>query len=293
MDAKNYLAFDIGGTTIKYGVINAQGEFLLHNLIPNRIREAGVEVMLTDVVAKAQELAGIYRISSVGISTSGVVDMATGEITRPADTFPGYKGCKPGELISKAIGLPCVIDNDVNCAVLGEYYYGAAMQKSPVCCLTVGTGIGGATLIDGKLLYGASYFAGEIGHFPVAGGELEKVASTSALVRRVAEAKGLPVEEVNGKKIFAWAQAGDKDATDAIEVMLEALAQGIVYLLYSFNPQVVVIGGAVAAQEAYLMPRLLAKLQAKVLPELLETTEIAFSKLDNKASMLGVVAKCL
>jgi len=293
MDIKQYLALDIGGTTIKYGVVDALGTFMTHGLITNRIRSHGVATMLEDIVAVAKEMQSQYQLTAVGISTSGVVDIATGEILRSADTFPGYTNCNPGKIITEATGLPCIVDNDVNCAVLGEYYYGAAIKKSSVCCLTVGTGIGGATLLEGKLLYGKTYFAGEIGHFPVVGGELEKVASTSALVRRVAAAKGLPIAEVNGKKIFAWALAGDKAALEGIEIMVQALAQGIVYLLYGFNPEIVVIGGAVAAQEAYLKPMLMEKLSAMALPELLEATEIAFSKLENKASMLGAVAPYL
>ena len=293
MEQQLYLAFDIGGTTIKYGIINSCGDFLEHGLILNRIRSAGVKAMLSDLGEKAKELTDKYALTAIGVSTSGVIDVTTGEILWAAPHFPDYGHCNPGQMLTAATGLPCCVDNDVNCAVLGEYYRGVAKGKSPMCCLAIGTGIGGATLIDGKLLYGKGYFAGEIGHFPVAGGELEYMASTSALVRRVAKAKNLPLEAVNGEKIFAWAKDSDKIAVDAIDVMVQALAQGLVYLIYAINPEVIVLGGAVAAQEEYLKPRIMEKLRAMVVPELLKDTEIAFSKLENKAGMLGAISKYL
>lgn len=287
---KNYLAFDIGGTAIKYGVIQEGGTFLYNDKFPNVIRSQGVEQMLQDVIAKALELQKQYELSGVGISTSGVVDIISGEILRSADTFPGYTGQNPGARITEATGLPCVVDNDVNCAVLGEHLYGSAVGKNSVCCIALGTGIGGATILDGKMLYGKSYFAGEIGHFPVTGGEMEKVGSTYALVRNVAQRKGLPEAEVNGLKIFQWAKEGDQDAIDGINIMMRALAEGITNILYAINPEAVVIGGAVAAQEEYLRPILMEKLEKLVMPDLLAATEIVFSKLDNTASMLGAVA---
>lgn len=293
MQEKLYLAFDIGGTAIKYGIITENGNFLYHSQFPNLIREEGVERMLEDIVTTAKNMQEQYELQAIGLSTSGVVDMKTGEMLRPADTFPGYKGKYPGQLLTEATGLPCHVDNDVNCAVLGEYHFGAAQGRSPVCCMAVGTGIGGATLIDGRLFYGATYFAGEIGHFPVPGGELEKVASTYALVKRVAAAKNMSEQQVNGKQIFAWAQAGDAVSIAAINDMMKTLAQGMVYLLYAFNPQIIVLGGAIAAQEAYLRPLLMEHLQRLVIPELLENTEIAFSQLNNTASMLGAVSPYL
>ena len=290
MEAKLYLAFDIGGTNIKYGIIREDGSFLLHSLLRNRIREAGVQAMLGDLVSIAQRLQTEYKLSAIGISTSGVVDVGSGELLRAAVTFPGYKGCNPKKLQEKATGLPCSIDNDVNCAALGEYYFGAAQGKDIVCCLAIGTGIGGATLLNGKMFYGHNYFACEVGQFPVTGGTLEPLATTRALIERVAKAKNLSAKTLEGQQIFDLALAGDAVAQASIDTMVDALAQGLVYLLYAINPQVIVLGGAVVAQEEYLRPRLMAKLKQLVVPELLEASEIAFSKLENKAGMLGAVS---
>jgi predicted NBD/HSP70 family sugar kinase len=177
----------------------------------------------------------------------------------------------------------------VNCAGLGEAWLGAGKEASPLVCITLGTGVGGCVIADGKLIHGASNFAGEIGYIPLGGVTLEEIASTSALVRRVASGKKLDERELDGRKIFDWAKEGDAVALKEIDVMLEALAQGIWIISCVVNPEMFVIGGGIAAQKEFLQPRLEQKLSNVMISNVFETTRISFANLGNSAGMLGAL----
>ena len=155
--------------------------------------------------------------------------------------------------------------------------------------LTLGAGVGGALLFGGRILHGALGFAGEVGYLPLPGGTLEAQASTAALVRRVAAAKGLPEEAVDGEMVLAWAKAGDDIAQAAIENLTRALAAGIAAVCCVVNPAVVIIGGGISAEGAYLRPLLLAALSAVLPAELFAGTRFLFARLGNDAGLLGAL----
>ena len=286
-----YVCIDIGGTSIKYGLANAAGEFVHKASMPTEVAEKGAQIL----PAKIQKIVEGYRQEGhvpvgIAISTAGMVDPESGCIVYAGTTFRGYTGMKLSEIIEMTLGLPCTVENDVNAAGLGELWLGAGRGARSLFCLTVGTGIGGCVIIDGKLLHGAGNCAGEIGYMDLGGAKsFQHTAAASCLVCNVAEAKGLPVSEVDGCKVFEWAKAGDEVSVQAIDEMITCLAKGIANVCYVLNPEVVILGGGIMAQEAYIRPRLLARLEKKMVPRVFKTTRIAFAERQNDAGMLGAL----
>lgn len=281
------LCFDIGGTSIKYGLAHDPGNeirFTERWEIPTeagRLRGPGIERKIVDLTAK---LSSRYALRGVAVSTAGMVDPASGRIVYANENIPGYTGCNVKAAVERAFDLPCAVENDVNAAALGEYAYGAGQGCGSMLCLTVGTGIGGAAVLNGEIWHGHAFSAGEVGYMLVNGKPFQDQAATSALVRHVARATG---ESLNGRQIFARAQQGETVCIGAIDTMCGVLAQGIANCLCVLDPGVVVLGGGIMAQAAFLRPRLTTYLQQYANPYILAHTTLAFAKLGNDAGMAG------
>lgn len=172
----------------------------------------------------------------------------------------------------KQFGLPCHVENDVNCAGMAEYAAGAAKGSSSMLMLTIGTGIGGAFIWDGKLWKGYGNSACEVGRMELGTGSFEELAATSALVLNTAKRLGKVPEEISGKWIFEQAQAGNEVCIQEIDRMCDALALGIANLCYVLNPEIVVLGGGISAQREWLLPRLKKGLERYLIPSILEQT---------------------
>lgn len=285
----NYAVFDIGGTAIKCAVTDGGGCFREKERLVNPARTEGVGAMIALLVHRLRDYGTAYPLTGIGVATAGVVDAATGTIACDAMNIPDYRGTRLKAILSEAAGLPVAVENDVNCAALGEYWLGAGQEASSLAMLTLGAGVGGALLMDGRILRGALGFAGEVGYLPLPGGNLEALASTAALVRRVAAAKGLPEEAVDGEMVFAWAKTGDEIARGAISRMTEALAAGIAAVCCVANPAVVIVGGGISAEAAYLRPLLLEALGAVLPADIFTGTRFAFARLGNDAGLLGAL----
>ena len=145
--------------------------------------------------------------------------------------------------------LPCEVENDVNCAGLAEHFSGASKGSKISVCLTVGTGIGGAILIDGKVFHGFSGSGCEVGYMHLPGGAFQDMGASSILVKKTAEYKRIAPESIDGKYVFEHAKKGDTDCIRAIEEMCEVLGMGIFNICYVVNPEVVVLGGGIMAQK--------------------------------------------
>ena len=286
----NYMCFDIGGTSIKYGVADEKGTLLLQGETPNIIIEKGVDGFIESLVSITEAYRHEFELQGIAVSTAGVVDLNKGIILYAPKYFPGYPGTPLQERLEERCGLPCTVENDVNAAALGEYWLGAGQGTKSLFCITVGTGIGGCALLDGKVIHGAAFCAGEAGLQHVSPeGTWEEIASTRALIRNVAKAKLLPETELDGRKIFAMARNGDADATAAIEKQMEDLAAGIANICYILNPERIIVGGGIAAQEAYLYPKLDAALRKRLLPFVYERLSLRFAALKNDAGMIGAL----
>ena len=304
---RSYFLIDIGGTFIKYGVADVGGRFIEKGVMRNPAREQNVGVMLSAIIGRIRyyQERGDCELSGIAIATAGIVDTVEGKIVYASDNIPGYTGTELSRIIGGAARLPVAAENDVNCAALGEYWLGAgrikrgeAKSPSPFFCMTLGTGVGGAVIIDGKVIHGAANFAGEVGlmPMPVGGdgraGTLEELASTSAMIRRYRRMAGMTDDDMatDGKTIFDNARLlGERAAVDAIDALIKNLARGIAGICCVINPALVVIGGAIAEEADYMRPRLLKELKCLMLPTIFETTRFEFSRLGNDAGMLGAL----
>ena len=284
-----YTTADIGGTSVKLGVADDKGEFLSRDVVPNPVREEGVDAMLAAVSAKVREYKERYTLSGLAVSTAGVVD-ESGTVLFAGPNFPGYSGVRLAAKLNALCGLPCAVANDANCAALGEAWLGAGKNASPFVCVTLGAGVGSAILIDGNPLSGAHGFAGELGCLPFDGGVLEDRASARALVRFVADAKKLSEESLDGANVLDMARTGDPAALAGIQRQMHALAAGLASVLLIVDPELVVIGGGLAAGADVLGPVLKEELSLLRAAAPVPKTRICFSELGNDAGMLGALS---
>lgn len=283
---KKYISIDIGGTAIKYGVINENAEILSRGERATEAYRGGASV-LAKAMDIASELAGTHEISGICISTAGMVDTKKGEIFYSAPLIPDYAGTGFKEAMEKAYGIPCEVENDVNCAGLAEYISGAAKGSGIALMLTIGTGIGGCIVAGGKVFHGFSNSACEVGYMHMDGSDFQTLGAASSMTKKVAEWKREPAEMWNGYRIFEEAKTGDEICNRAINEMADVLGKGIANICYVINPEVVVLGGGIMAQEEFLREKIESALAKYLVPSIAANTRIAFAKHKNDAGMLG------
>lgn len=284
---KKYICIDIGGTSIKYGVIREDGIFDTTASTPTLALENGGPGIVQKVTQIIEAFSVRFAPSGICISTAGMVDCNTGKITYAAPLIPNYTGTEWKKILEDRFHLPCEVENDVNCAGLAEYYAGAAKGSKISVCLTIGTGIGGSIIMDGKVFHGFSGSGCEVGYMHLTGGAFQDLGASSILSRKVAERKGLPVASVNGKYVFDKARCGDPVCIEAIDEMVDVLGMGIANICYVVNPEVVVLGGGIMVEKEYLGDRMRNSLERYLLPSVAEHTRLAFAENRNNAGMLG------
>lgn len=299
---KQYFALDIGGTKTKYALLGEKGEilstyekdteaqrggsFILEN-VKGEIRRVLEELKGELTEGTQEEKKAESLLAGICISTAGMVDEIKGEIIHAGPQIPEYKGCKWKEEIERRFSIPCEVENDVKCAGLGEYSFGSGKGRKSMLCLTIGTGIGGSFILDGEVYHGTSHSAMEIGYMQIPGGMFQRMASTSALVKRVASRKGEPEEYWNGKRIFEEVAKEDKICLEELDRLCDALSIGLSNLCYAFNPECIVLGGGIMEQKEILIPKIRTHLQEHLVPIVAENTTLLAASLGNRAGLLG------
>lgn len=283
---KRYVSIDIGGTAIKYGVLNERGDLVCRNEMKTEAYKGGASIL-----AKAINIVKQYTDpgmpDGICISTAGMVDTKKGEIFHSASLIPNYAGTRFKEVMETEFEIPCEVENDVNCAGLAESVSGVSKGCNPSLMLTVGTGIGGCVVMDGKVFHGFCNSACEVGYMHMSGSDFQTLGAASILSRKVAEWKNEPEDVWNGYHIFEEAKKGDVLCIRAINEMTDILGQGIANICYILNPQIVVLGGGIMAQEDYLREPVCYALNKYLIPGIADHTRIAFAKHKNDAGMLG------
>lgn len=278
-----YVCLDIGGTSIKHGVINEELTFLSRGHVDTDAGQGGAAVL-----EKAVEIVRGYldacEPAGICVSTAGMVDVEKGVIFHSGPQIPDYTGMPVKARMEEIFSLPCEVENDVNCAGLAEALAGAAKGSASCLCLTVGTGIGGCLVLDGSVYHGCSGSACEIGYMHMHGSSFQELASASAVLRRVEERRDGPV---GGRELFALARQGDAVCIEEITRMTGYLAEGIANLLYALNPEVVVLGGGIMNETEYLEPLLLNHLERLLIPVVRGSFRLAFARFGNNAGMIG------
>lgn len=292
MTTKLSVLIDIGGTAIKFGVASLDGKFIEKSELPTEALQFGGPGIVKKVRAIVQGALASYKseIAYVAISTAGMVNPDTCDIIYALpSSIPDYTGVNFQRMIEEEFKLPCFVENDVNCAALGELWLGAGIGCHNVFCLTVGTSIGGAMIVDDTLVKGASFSAGEIAYMRVPGGVLHELATTTHLVKSYSKKAGLPLDKVNGVLIFDKAQAGDSIAISCIDELIDNLTDGITNIVSLQNPQMVILGGGIMARGDYLREKIEASLSSKLKDLVFKATKIEFARLQNDAGMLGAL----
>ncbi|SED34540.1 glucokinase [Nocardioides exalbidus] len=272
-DAGVVVGVDIGGTKVLAGVVDAGGRVTStarrttpgRRVVASQVEDALVEAIL--------ESAGGRHLAGVGVAAAGFVDSA-GERVMFAPHLP-WQGEPLRDLLEDRLGCPVLLDNDANCAARAEAHHGAARGAASALMITMGTGIGGAVLLDGHVLRGANGMAGEFGHMQVVPGGRscecgrsgcwEQYSSGNALVR---DARALMADQpsvltdmsdghpdrVTGPMVTTAAEAGDLVARAAFASVGDWLGVGTANLVAALDPEVVVIGGVSAAGDRLLDP---------------------------------------
>lgn len=283
---------DIGGTNIKSGIW--ENDRILEQKEQATMAEwGGAHVMrlVTDTLRQ-------YRtFDAIGVSTAGQVDSEAGIILYANENIPGYTGMRIKEILEKEFCVPVAVQNDVNSAAIGEAYYGVGIESNDFLCLTYGTGVGGAIVMNGKIYSGSGYSAGEFGAIithpkdrnvreDMFSGCYERYASTSALVNLVK--KEYP-SMVNGRIIF------ENIRKDEIRLLvnrwLDEVVYGLATLIHIFNPSLIVLGGGVMEQP-YVIEQLNGRLYENIM-ESFRSVKIVPAKLGNTAGLLGASQEAL
>lgn len=234
------LCFDIGGTDIKYGIVK-DAQIIEKHKEPTEAHKSQAE--LADKIFKmATELLTRYEVDGVGVSCAGSVDFEQGVITTPPEAIPSFKDWNFKRFFKDNFGLECVADNDVNCFAVAEGTSGAASNLKNFFTITVGTGIGGAVVVDGHIWRGLNYNAGEVGRMLLPTEKFEALASVTALIKN---ARSLGLNVHNGKEIFDLYDNDNFLAKQAVANFYHYLAVGIANLIYTFNPEGFIIGGGI------------------------------------------------
>jgi len=254
-----FIGVDIGGTKVLATAVSSTGRVLrtATRTTPGRRVEARlVEDALTEAV---QEIAGVRRVGAIGIAAAGFVD-AQGERVRFAPHLP-WRDEGVRARLAERWSAPVVLDNDANCAARAEMAYGAVGPAHNALVVTLGTGIGGAVVLDGAVHRGYNGMAGEFGHMQVVPdgracecggiGCWEQYCSGNALVRHVREHGG--ADDVTGPMVTEAARAGDPVALAAFASVGEWLGVGVSNLVEAFDPEIVVVGGGVSAADDLLL----------------------------------------
>ncbi len=283
-----YICIDIGGTAIKYGLIREDGRIVLRKSRKTEswLGGAGILAKVCDIV---EELRGGPDICGVAVSSAGVVDCRKGEIIHSAPLIPNFVGTNYKKAVGERFGLPCEAENDVNCAGLAEFVSGAAMGHDSMLMLTIGTGIGGCAVMGGRIWHGGCGAACEVGYMHMGESDFQTLGAASVLTKKVAAWKGEPEEAWDGYRVFALAREGDEVCIRAIDEMVEVLGTGIANICYVLNPEIVVLGGGIMAQQEYLKEKMEFAVKSKLIPHMAAHTEIAFARHGNDAGMLGAL----
>lgn len=256
------LALDIGGTKINAALVNADGEMLRFFTCPTAAHLGRDHVLAATVQcldALYEEIdPALHTVAGLGISSAGVIDTVQGSVMDATDAIPGWKGTLLRDFFAMRYKLEVFVDNDVNCALLGELWCNSVLHKvqGGIAMLTLGTGLGGALAYQQRLMHGRHSLAGHFGRNLIWDQMANRLVSVETLVsgtglhtiyHQLAMRQGVPAGEtdMNGERIMKLAEQKQALALSTVDVWLDYLALQIHNLYWSFDPDMLVIGGGV------------------------------------------------
>ncbi|MEB3164200.1 MAG: ROK family protein [Prochlorothrix sp.] len=280
------IGLDLGGTALKLGLFEPDGSCLRDLDVPTP-QPSTPEAVVAAMVAAIGQLDPDNTATAIGIGTPGPAD-PTGRIARVAINLAGWRDVPLADELEAKTGRSVVIANDANCAGVGEAWLGAGREFQDLILLTLGTGVGGAIILGGKLFVGRDGTAGELGLITLnpegppcnSGnrGSLEQYGSIQAIQRRT---------RLEPKELGERAAAGDAMALQFWEVYGRDLGAGIASLVYVLTPEAIVFGGGISASAPFFFPALRAELEERVLPSSRRDLQLRVAELGNRAGMVG------
>ncbi len=309
-----YIGIDLGGTNIAAGLVDDNGKIICKDSIPTG-RERPVEAVIADMAAiakKVTEMGGytLKDVKAVGIGCPGTVDNATGMVVYSNNIVMDHVPLV--EEFKRHIDLPVNLENDANAAAYGEYITCAKDKKSFVF-MTLGTGVGGGIILDGKIWRGFNGAGAEIGHSTlIMGGRqctcgkkgcLEAYASVTALINQTKEAieahpESMMAEwaekhgKVNGRTSFECAEAGDKTAIEVRDRYIEYVADGVASIMNILQPEVFVIGGGISREGDKILVPLKKYAYENDYNKHMPKTQIQIATLFGDAGIVGAAMAC-
>jgi glucokinase len=298
------IGVDVGATTISAGIVASDGEVLSAHSEPSRAAgpASPVERVLALVTRLVDEAgARAIRLDGIGIGLPGLVDVDKGMMIDTANPMAVFAQVPLAAVLREATGLPVHVDNDVNVLALGEAAFGAGRGADSLVVLALGTGFGGAVVVEDRLVRGHSGCAGEFGHIPIqldaapcaCGGHgcLNLWVGGDAIAAKARAAMGVP--DITTEMVFRAAAAGDARARRIVDGTCAALGVGVASIVNSLNPEVVVITGGVAASLVPLEPAIRGRIARHALPRALAGTRIHIVPGDKRRTLVGGAALVL
>ncbi len=292
----NYrIGVDIGGTSVKLAVVDENYKVFDKMRIPTG-KNITADYLINEIIESCRVLMAKYNVVSVGIGSAGQIDPVNGVVIR-AGNLP-FRNEPVAVKISDSLGIPAFIDNDGTCALIGEKTAGACKGFDDAVIITIGTGIGGAIMMNDRMIRGHNFRAGELGHFVIdRNGEecdcglhgcFEQYASASALIRQTRAAAEQNPESVlaklcengiDGKTAFDAKEQGCPVATAVLDEYGHIIADGINSLVYIFQPQMIVLSGGIANQGESLLNLFRHRLLTDI--------KVATTSLDGNGGIIG------
>lgn len=301
-NTKYAIGIDLGGTFIKFALVSDAGEILYSSKLS--IGSSAKREDILDTMHKAIQLT-LESASKNGVSASGIGIGSPGVccdgiVVGGADNLDRWADLNLSKIYSEAYNLPVLIDNDANVMGLGEAVFGAAQDCTDVIFLTVGTGIGGAIVADGKLYGGYKNRGTEMGHVTIdhkgidcnCGGRgcLEAYASTNALIAQYAQRSGKNEKDINGHYIVDRFLEGEVAAVECMQEHTDYLGHGIAGFINTFAPQKVVIGGGISEAGQFYIDMIKKSALGYAMPDCAANTDVVGATLGNQAGCLGAAS---
>jgi len=298
-----FLAIDVGGTRTKVGLVSEKGKVFYRTYISTRRYVRNRNLLINALIKVSRDLmlkhnlASRKAIAGIGIGLPGPVNYARG-IVDFLPNIPHWKNTPLKKIIQNKLKIPTFIDNDVNIITLAEWKFGAGKGADNILCMTLGTGVGGGLVIEGKLYRGASFAAGEVGHVPVnekgprcnCGGTacLESYVGNRIILktaRKLFKKTDITLEQLsdlaarkrNALAIKIWRETGEK-----IGIVLS----GVVNV---FNPERIIIGGGVANAGSYLFGAIRATILKRAMPSQSSAVKVVPARLSDDAGLIGAM----
>ncbi len=311
-----YIGVDIGGTNVTAGLVSIDGNILFQKTCPT-LPSRGWETVIQDIISLIRDVIdqapNNKHVLGIGIGVPGVADKKTGNVVECVNL--GWKNVPLGKTLEKEFNKSVYIDNDASVAALAEFENGALNGTQNSILITLGTGVGGGFIINGKLFGGTNNIGSEIGHMVIGenfyncncgkNGCFETFSSATALIKytrklmedtkentTIRDYIGDNLDKLDAKIIFDCAKAGDKLALSSVNRFADYLVIGITNLINILDPEIIALGGGVSKAGDYLLELINNRIYEKILFKDMAYSKIVIAEHGNDAGIIGSAMLC-